>query len=404
MGAKEDILGTKKKNNVTSAAPPIDSSLEGAPTSSAAPQAQTSQQTTSTPQPTTAPPTYTAEELKSAGEKMDASGYGSNGKNNIAQSTSQPDTQTSRNDALLNKYAGEVHRGNYLVANSENETKSNPSQNNSEEYTPGKFYDEFGKYTGMQKPMSPDELAAEEKKRKRSKLFASIGDGISALSNLYFTTKDAPNMYNPRSTMSERQQARWDKIDAERRANNQIYLNAYLRAKQQHDTAANMKNYNDWRAKYYNAMAANKEGATEDNHARTDAYVSTQKSVQGWNAARQATEEGKPQVQKSEIYKNEKQGNASIIRANKTGSSRGRSAGSRGSATKDYTDIKTKDSNGNVVKTERHYGPVNVNSQKSSSQTDNKSNWREQLTSNLKKKASNSGVHAKTDPFHIFKK
>lgn len=43
------------------------------------------------------------------------------------------------------------------------------------------------------KPRTPEEQAALEKKRKRDALFAAIGDGVSALSNLYFTTKGSPS-------------------------------------------------------------------------------------------------------------------------------------------------------------------------------------------------------------------
>lgn len=43
------------------------------------------------------------------------------------------------------------------------------------------------------KPRTPEEQERLEKKRKRDALFAAIGDGISALSNLYFTTKGSPS-------------------------------------------------------------------------------------------------------------------------------------------------------------------------------------------------------------------
>lgn len=46
---------------------------------------------------------------------------------------------------------------------------------------------------GGRKPRTPEEQAALDKKRRRDALFAAIGDGISALSNLYFTTKGSPS-------------------------------------------------------------------------------------------------------------------------------------------------------------------------------------------------------------------
>ncbi len=46
---------------------------------------------------------------------------------------------------------------------------------------------------GERKPRTPEEQAALDKKRRRDALFAAIGDGVSALSNLYFTTKGSPS-------------------------------------------------------------------------------------------------------------------------------------------------------------------------------------------------------------------
>lgn len=75
------------------------------------------------------------------------------------------------------------------------------------------------------KPPTPEEIEQEKKKEKREKLFASISDGISALSNLYFTTKYAPNMYDGRRTQTDEAQKKWDKLRKER----DLQMNAYIR-------------------------------------------------------------------------------------------------------------------------------------------------------------------------------
>lgn len=80
------------------------------------------------------------------------------------------------------------------------------------------------------KPETPEQKAAREKKEKREAVMSAIGDGISALSNLFFTTKDAPNSYDPSRSMSAVTRARWDKLRAEREANKRIYNEGYLRA------------------------------------------------------------------------------------------------------------------------------------------------------------------------------
>lgn len=75
----------------------------------------------------------------------------------------------------------------------------------------------------------------EEKRRRRKQLFNAIGDGVAALSNLYFTTQGAPSVqYDPRGSLSARSQARWDAIDANRKAEEE---KAYVRQQQAMDKA-----------------------------------------------------------------------------------------------------------------------------------------------------------------------
>lgn len=77
-----------------------------------------------------------------------------------------------------------------------------------------------------------EEQERERKRQKRDKMLAAIGDGISALSNLYFTSRYAPNAFDPSTSMSARAKARWDRIKAEREANRRAYVNDYMRAAQ----------------------------------------------------------------------------------------------------------------------------------------------------------------------------
>lgn len=80
---------------------------------------------------------------------------------------------------------------------------------------------------------SDAERAAREKNERRAKLFASIGDGISALSDMYFSTQGAPMVHDPASGMSERLRQRYEKLDAERKANEAAYQHEYLRQLEQ---------------------------------------------------------------------------------------------------------------------------------------------------------------------------
>lgn len=68
-----------------------------------------------------------------------------------------------------------------------------------------------------------------EKREKSKRVIAAVGDGIRALSNLYFTSRYAPNMYNPNDSQLAKVDARQEKLKAEREANRDKYLNYSLR-------------------------------------------------------------------------------------------------------------------------------------------------------------------------------
>lgn len=87
-------------------------------------------------------------------------------------------------------------------------------------------------------PPTEEDLEKERKKQKRESIFAAIGDGISALSNLFFTTQYAPNAYDPSKGMTAVTRARWDKLKKEREANHREYMEGFMRAMQMDDATA----------------------------------------------------------------------------------------------------------------------------------------------------------------------
>ena len=70
-----------------------------------------------------------------------------------------------------------------------------------------------------------------DKRARKRELMAAIGDGISAVSSLYQTTKGAPVTYTPGADMSEAMRQRYDRMTAQRKADSDKYLN-YLRVQQ----------------------------------------------------------------------------------------------------------------------------------------------------------------------------
>lgn len=80
------------------------------------------------------------------------------------------------------------------------------------------------------KPETEEERKKRERKERSKQIIAAVGDGLMALSNLYFTTKGAPNMYN-HETMSQQKplQGKLDKLKKEREANADKYLQYSLK-------------------------------------------------------------------------------------------------------------------------------------------------------------------------------
>ena len=124
------------------------------------------------------------------------------------------------------------------------------------------------------KEPTKEQLEKERKKEKRERLFAAIGDGISALSNLFFTTQYAPNMYDPnKETNSEKVENYWTKLRDEREANRRRYVDGYLKAKQAddlHDIQQQNADVNDF---YKRSEAERKSKAQEIIDAKTQAMT-----------------------------------------------------------------------------------------------------------------------------------
>lgn len=80
------------------------------------------------------------------------------------------------------------------------------------------------------KPPTPEELERERKKQKREAVFAAIGEGISAMSNLYFTTQYAPDAFDPSKGMAATTKARFDRLKKEREDNQRQYMEGFMRA------------------------------------------------------------------------------------------------------------------------------------------------------------------------------
>lgn len=95
---------------------------------------------------------------------------------------------------------------------------------------PQMSYVEMFQMLNPERPETAEEKAKREKREKGEAALAAVGDSISALSNLWFTSQYAPNAYDPSRGMSATTKDRWDKLRQEREANRRAYSDGYMRA------------------------------------------------------------------------------------------------------------------------------------------------------------------------------
>lgn len=80
------------------------------------------------------------------------------------------------------------------------------------------------------RPETAEQRKKRERREKSKKIIAAVSDGISALSNLYFTSQYAPNMYNhEKGSMTNAVDARIERVKAEREKKRDQYMNFALK-------------------------------------------------------------------------------------------------------------------------------------------------------------------------------
>lgn len=80
------------------------------------------------------------------------------------------------------------------------------------------------------RPETPEQRKKRERREKSKRIIAAVSDGISALSNLFFTTRYAPNMYNhEKGSMTTAVGKRLDQLKAERERKRDRYQNFSLK-------------------------------------------------------------------------------------------------------------------------------------------------------------------------------
>ena len=102
---------------------------------------------------------------------------------------------------------------------------------------------------------TPEQKKKREKRERLGKIFAAVGDGVAALSDLFFATKGTPSSYNPDTSVYKKVQTREDYLRKEKFDNDMNLLNSKIRLKELNERLRRQDaqdRYNQNRLDFYN--------------------------------------------------------------------------------------------------------------------------------------------------------
>lgn len=171
-------------------------------------------------------PVFTQQQLDAAGKKVD-----------------QMNTATPQNETSTMKTAREkTIATQQAIANGVDVNQGAPSDEEDKPSVPivkkeePKLQPKQLSYADMYKMLNPElnetaeQRANREKKERTKARIAALGDGLRALSNIYFATKGAKVVHNPESDMTKAVNKRKAYMDAQREKNQASWLAGYQRA------------------------------------------------------------------------------------------------------------------------------------------------------------------------------
>ena len=145
-----------------------------------------------------------------------------------------------------------VNNGNVVTGGNGNEVNNNKTDGGEDEevdlYEEGtrglnSQIDTLDKWMASAKaPETKEEREKRERKERSRRVISAVSDGLSALSNLFFTTKYAPDMYEPKNSMTAATNAQIEKARADREKNDEAYYNfALKRGQLEHERAKTVR-------------------------------------------------------------------------------------------------------------------------------------------------------------------
>ena len=171
-------------------------------------------------------PVFTQQQLDAAGKKVDQM-------NAATPQNETPAMKAAREKTIATQQA--IANGVDVNQNAASEEEDKPSvpivKKDEQKPQPKQL-----SYADMYKILNPElnetaeQRANREKKERTKARIAALGDGLRALSNIYFATNGAKVVHNPESDMTKAVNKRKAYMDAQREKNRASWLTGYQRA------------------------------------------------------------------------------------------------------------------------------------------------------------------------------
>lgn len=217
-------------------------------------------------------------------------------------------------------------------------------------------------YADMYKMLNPEQEETAEQKERREKKertkarIAAIGDGLRALSNIYFSTKGAKVVHNPESDMTKVVNKRKEYMDAQRERNQAAWLAGYQRAMALDEEARKNDLTLAEQIRYHDMQKENNKTKNDQGQQRIDQgnrrldlskmkYQTDADYKKAILAIRKALADGQISHWQAQEAIQRMNAETGRVRANKSGSSSSRT-GSYSGEVDEYMDLMEKDPEG----------------------------------------------------------
>lgn len=217
-------------------------------------------------------------------------------------------------------------------------------------------------YADMYKMLNPEQEETAEQKERREKKertkarIAAIGDGLRALSNIYFSTKGAKVVHNPESDITKVVNKRKEYMDAQRERNQAAWLAGYQRAMALDEEARKNDLTLAEQIRYHDMMNENNKTKADQGQQRIDQgnrrldlskmkYQTDADYKKAVLAIRKALADGQISHWQAQEAIQRMNAETGRVRANKSGSG-GSRTGSYSGEVDEYMDLMEKDPEG----------------------------------------------------------